>query len=105
MIAGGAAPTGSVYVGGVYDVEFGQAYVSYCETSYNYEGEYFEYLDLGGSAYTANYATTNYNADNAHAVNCWADSSFTVDVIDYMPASATQYVGIVQIYEQAVFSF
>jgi hypothetical protein len=101
------------YVGGAYEVAFGEGYISYDEWAGNYWTNIWEELDGSGSGYwwgadalawwMGNGAPTN-NAD-VSTDNYWEDSTWRFNVIDYLPSNIADQAGLVELYEQELFSF
>jgi hypothetical protein len=86
-MATGSSDPFELWAGGAYELSFGSAYISYCESAYTYSGELFTYLaSNGGSSWIT--------GSPAHADHqCWDDSTYSVSVADYMPQNMQDMVG------------
>jgi hypothetical protein len=100
------------YVGGAYELAFGEGFISYSEWAGNYWTNVWEEIDGSGSGwwwgvdaydvYSGNGIASN-NAD-VSTENTWEDSTWRFDVIDYVPANIANNAGLVELYEQQLFS-
>jgi len=84
-----------MYVGAAYDLEFGNAYMQYCEGAYT---------GLG-NVWSASYWTNVYApaGQTVKETNCWADPELLVSLDMLFPSSIASLVGEVQIYEVKLF--
>jgi hypothetical protein len=79
-----------IWGGGAYELSFGSAYISYCESAFTEHGELFSYLDSNGGSWIGGVNTFS----NQATPQCWDDSTYSVAVADYMPTSLQDKVGI-----------
>jgi hypothetical protein len=99
----------TAYIGGAYEVSFGQAYIGYCEFASTYYTNVF--ADAGSGSWwnyasaTSSYLGSSITSTRADASNCWTDSTYTVDVIDQLPSNIADMAGLVELYSEEIFSF
>jgi hypothetical protein len=92
------------YVGGAYELAFGKGYISYEEaasTWYSnlfYGSGYWNYEDAYGWWYGTPFNPVSDNED-VSSLNVWDDSTWTFDVIDYLPSNIADMAGLNELYE------
>jgi len=82
-----------MWVGGAYDVEFGNFFISYCEGAYTGTASIWT---ISSSVWTNNYAP---GASSQMKTDCWVDPELILSVDMLFPKSLEKMVGQVQIYE------
>jgi hypothetical protein len=77
----------TAYVGGAYEVEFGKAYIGYCEWASTYYTDVLDSATNSGTWWNYAAASSAYDlsttmSSRANPTNCWTDSTYTTEVID-----------------------
>ena len=100
------------YVGGAYELAFGEGFISYYEWAANYWTSIWDEL-FGTSQgwwwyadaadYYAGSGAPSGNADVSTA-NYWEDSTWRFQVIDHVPSDIADHAGLVELYSQELFS-